>query len=939
MKKKITRKQLDALLDKFGNDVPGLREKLEAYIREHFDVEENTGLQLEMLSDKVAPELPAFVAETDTGFSFERIIISEAGARPVARIVDDKVTASFLGENAGENPWGDVLMEAADKINKAIPAIGRIELKNGDLPWCGTGWLIKEGILVTNAHVAEIFARLDGQSAAFVFRPGLRTGPVQPSIDFKQEEGSDTKNVHPITEVLYIAPPGEPDVAFLRVVPAHPGAALPSPVPLARTVAGEGSTIVAIGYPAKDRTIRDQRLVTRIFGADVFDKKRLAPGKLTQVNGDRLQHDCSTLGGNSGSVLLDLNTGEAIGLHQGGYMNDSANLGVTIDYLKQLLEEIEQKKKDSQTAMPAARPEGPPGAPSEGITITLKAPAQVTITDTNGELTLNIAHAGSPGVTAAPAIDVALKQAREAFAGDPSVTIRKGFRFKNGWITDEAALVFEVREKLDLWELAKRGLSPFPREINGMGVDVRVVDGSDDADYLDLPLLALERKAAAAGYTEPPGFDDENSEFFLRRVRERMDAVFHVSPDAGFAHLKDFIAGTREKLTATIYEWEVNHISDALQAAMQRAGTSLKMVTQRTGVAESDATITAVEDMKERIGDQFEHVYASTRGPNRLIPNSYHIKVASRDGEGLWLSSGNWKNSNQPLDPTRFSSLKDFNREWHVILNNPTLAQLFQRYIDFDFDQATKFPTAIREAVAPGDEEFFIPDNTPEIRTERIAGVDYEDTLVIKNELLDIQPLLTPDRDPDGGPLFINHLIDLVRRATKSLYIQNQSFNLTPDNNAEFDELFDEIRKKQRAIGDVRIIFRDATDYGRAKDIDDQILLLERLKEKGFDTSSRSIRIQSRCHNKGVVVDSKEVLIGSQNLTNGGALFNRDASLLIRNKKVAAFYEKIFLFDWEHLAHNKIIGNARSIRRARPGEAVPEGFRKVTLKELLAERD
>ena len=57
--------------------------------------------------------------------------------------------------------------------------------------------------------------------------------------------------------------------------------------------------------------------MTAIFG-DVYDKKRLAPGQVTAVAADQLCHDCSTLGGNSGSVLLDFATGEAVGLHFAG---------------------------------------------------------------------------------------------------------------------------------------------------------------------------------------------------------------------------------------------------------------------------------------------------------------------------------------------------------------------------------------------------------------------------------------------------------------------------------------------------------------------------------------------------------------------------------------------------------------------------------------------
>ena len=48
--------------------------------------------------------------------------------------------------------------------------------------------------------------------------------------------------------------------------------------------------------------------------------KRLQPGKAVAYSTEysAVQHDCSTLGGNSGSPVVDLETNEVIGLHFGG---------------------------------------------------------------------------------------------------------------------------------------------------------------------------------------------------------------------------------------------------------------------------------------------------------------------------------------------------------------------------------------------------------------------------------------------------------------------------------------------------------------------------------------------------------------------------------------------------------------------------------------------
>jgi endonuclease G len=79
----------------------------------------------------------------------------------------------------------------------------------------------------------------------------------------------------------------------------------------------EARFVAAIGYPAWDGRRNEPSVMRNIFD-DVYDVKRLQPGQLLRVTEDRLGHDCSTLGANSGSVLIDLESGEASGLHFAG---------------------------------------------------------------------------------------------------------------------------------------------------------------------------------------------------------------------------------------------------------------------------------------------------------------------------------------------------------------------------------------------------------------------------------------------------------------------------------------------------------------------------------------------------------------------------------------------------------------------------------------------
>ena len=79
------------------------------------------------------------------------------------------------------------------------------------------------------------------------------------------------------------------------------------------------------------------------------------------------------------------------------------------------------------------------------------------------------------------------------------------------------------------------------------------------------------------------------------------------------------------------------------------------------------------------------------------------------------------------------------------------------------------------------------------------------------------------------------------------------------------------------------------------------------------------------------------MLFGSHNLTNAGALFNRDASLLVKDADVASYFEKAFLFDWEVLSTQEADELVGGVRIAKPGEKTPPGYRRVSLSEYLGE--
>jgi endonuclease G len=226
----------------------------------------------------------------------------------------------FIQKDTFEPPQSEVwlhrLASSRSVIEQAIPAVGRVELReHPGLAWNGTAWLVSDNIVVTNRHVAEDFAQREG--VAYTFKRNFRGRNMMARIDFAEEFNQPEQEEYAISEVLYIEESSGYDIAFMRLsAPVHDV----TPIKLANTVK-KGNKVVILGYPARDSRIPDQELMSHIYG-DIYDVKRMAPGEIIteETFGDKslIAHDCTTLGGNSGSLLLDLDDGTAAGLHFSG---------------------------------------------------------------------------------------------------------------------------------------------------------------------------------------------------------------------------------------------------------------------------------------------------------------------------------------------------------------------------------------------------------------------------------------------------------------------------------------------------------------------------------------------------------------------------------------------------------------------------------------------
>lgn len=212
-------------------------------------------------------------------------------------------------------------------IEQPLKSVGRIELRNHQYKILGTGWVIAEDIIATNRHVAEYFAlKVNKNSAGGVFRKNFAGITIQAFIDFKEEYqpgiASDNNQFEvEIDKIIYLpdASKNLPDVALLRIRRPQN---IPAPIPFIKDKLLSNQLIGIVGYPMQDpRGVTDTEMERRIFG-DIFGVKRYAPGQILDVPTGNwyFSHDASTLGGNSGSLVQDMESGCAIGIHFSGLL-------------------------------------------------------------------------------------------------------------------------------------------------------------------------------------------------------------------------------------------------------------------------------------------------------------------------------------------------------------------------------------------------------------------------------------------------------------------------------------------------------------------------------------------------------------------------------------------------------------------------------------------
>jgi endonuclease G len=312
--------------------MPNLRDQLDAVAADDAVRREILRRRPDAAGSLAAPGVAFAAASASPGrripFAHELGVLDEPLAEAI--VLREGRPTLLVRQGSFEPPqlaqWRSRILPYRAKIDRAIAAVGRVEVGFSAQPYSGSAWMVAPGVAITNRHVAVQFAGRQGRDHVIRSNPGGQR--FAPRVDFREEYLDNRPIDVAVARVLYIAGDADddPDLALLEVTPRL-GARLPDPIALFAGRPAPGSVVVTIGYPAADPrgSAADQ---ARLFGG-IYDVKRVAPGLVVErLNDGCFTHDCTTLGGSSGSVVLDVETGAAIGLHFAGeYL--SANYAVS----------------------------------------------------------------------------------------------------------------------------------------------------------------------------------------------------------------------------------------------------------------------------------------------------------------------------------------------------------------------------------------------------------------------------------------------------------------------------------------------------------------------------------------------------------------------------------------------------------------------------------
>lgn len=357
----------------------------------------------------------------------------------------------------------------------------------------------------------------------------------------------------------------------------------------------------------------------------------------------------------------------------------------------------------------------------------------------------------------------------------------------------------------------------------------------------------------------------------------QMNVTPLIAPQDGLVDLVQWINQAQTSLHLHVYQLQQMNLFNALLDA-QESGVEVTIVLDA-----GDNYFWSLYDMEMQYGlaaelaDAGANVLwfsASNSDPYLFI----HSKVAVRDGQSVWMGSGNWKPSSMPL-PDSWG-----NRDWGVIVDHAGFASEVLSQMQYDEDVSRQH---IRQATA----------------SDMPAGWDlpsqtaYNGTSVVKiSGNFSGQLITCPDNCISG-------LVSMIDSSQSEILLSLQYLDLDWNYGWGANPVTSALRSAAERGVAIRLILNGAyldEDIQNAVDTFNE----QWNGSEGYDVSAIIMSNDgtvSKLHNKGVIIDQQSVLVSSINWGSSALTRNREMGVLIHSQEVAEPYIESWYQDWNRV--------------------------------------
>ena len=379
-----------------------------------------------------------------------------------------------------------------------------------------------------------------------------------------------------------------------------------------------------------------------------------------------------------------------------------------------------------------------------------------------------------------------------------------------------------------------------------------------------------------------------------------------LGPSDGLYQMINWINAAESSLHVHMYEFTSLQLAKVLIDAIER-GVDTTVVIEKYPYSNYDLTTT--RGIVYELDNAGAEVLWFTTGTSEApLPYAYnHAKAIVKDGQELWLGSGNFKDSSFPNRQQYESNGEvvlfglDGNREWGIFVNSSEMAnKLLSRMA---WDENPNHPHI--ELYDSNEPEYDKPDSWSGLPTINLPTDPplYEIPDFVGE--FETKLISCPDDCADS-------IISTIENADSSIYLSLQYLDLdwwygwSEESNPWGDSLIVGALEKAAERGiSIRLIINEyysdeSPEVQQATNLFNEVWN----QTNGYDAAAIMMSGGDRIlklHNKGMIVDNETVLIGSMNWGSNSLLQNREYGLIFTHSELAEYFLTSWHEDWNRL--------------------------------------